>query len=288
MNLEVKPRPRNVLVRFWDSFVLAPLRGVQDEARDYLQSEAGRRLDAKVLTVLVSTAVLLTLQYYFLRSGEFAHTRQLLHTLGLGTLGDLWWDHIVGPGATRYAYLMFWALFNFFLYFIIPGVIVVLCFRQPLADYGFKFRGALKDGWVYPVFFAVMVPLVLLVSRNAHFQETYPFYQMPDGELLWPWFWLWEAAYAVQFLGLEFFFRGYMVHGLRHRFGPYSIPVMTIPYCMIHYGKPLPESLAAIVAGLVLGFMSLKTRSVILGAAIHVSVALTMDFTSLWRRGFFG
>ena len=79
-----------------------------------------------------------------------------------------------------------------------------------------------------------------------------------------------------------------MLHGLRHRLGPYAIPVMTVPYCMIHFAKPLPETCAAIVAGLALGFMSLKTRSILLGAAIHVSVALSMDLASLWRQGFFG
>jgi hypothetical protein len=33
--------------------------------------------------------------------------------------------------------------------------------------------------------------------------------------------------------------------------------------------------------------MSLKTRSIWMGAALHVSVALSMDFASLWRKGFF-
>jgi hypothetical protein len=32
--------------------------------------------------------------------------------------------------------------------------------------------------------------------------------------------------------------------------------------------------------------MSLRTRSIWLGAAIHVTVAMSMDFASLWRQGF--
>ncbi len=127
------------------------------------------------------------------------------------------------------------------------------------------------------------------MSAEAHFQETYPFLGLRPGERLWPRFWVWEALYACQFLALEFFFRGFLLHGLRPKFGAYAIPVMTIPYCMIHlYGKPLLESLASIPAGLALGFMSLRTRSVLLGAAIHVSVALSMDLASLWRQGYFG
>ena len=62
---------------------------------------------------------------------------------------------------------------------------------------------------------------------------------------------------------------------------------MMVPYCMIHFGKPMPETLAAIAAGIILGFMSLKTRSVWMGAALHVSVALSMDLCALWRSGKF-
>jgi membrane protease YdiL (CAAX protease family) len=282
-----KPTPSSALARFWDSFVLEPLRASQNEARAYLNSDAGRRFDGKVVIVLVSTAVLLTLQHYLLQYQEFQPTMQMLRELGLSRLADPWEKYLGPPDFNPYRWLVYWALVNFGLYVLIPGFIVLFVFRQSLADYGLKLRGAFKDGWVYPVFFAVMGPLILLVSNSSHFQRTYPFYHIRQGEDLWPWFWVWEALYALQFLGLEFFFRGFLVHGLRHRFGPYAIPVMTIPYCMIHFAKPLPETLGAVVAGLVLGFMSLKTRSVILGAAIHVSVALSMDFTSLWRRGFF-
>ena len=76
-----------------------------------------------------------------------------------------------------------------------------------------------------------------------------------------------------------------MLHGNKKRFGFYSILVMTIPYCMIHFGKPLPETLAAIIAGVVLGVLSLKSNSIWLGVAIHFSVAITMDFCSLWQSG---
>jgi membrane protease YdiL (CAAX protease family) len=56
---------------------------------------------------------------------------------------------------------------------------------------------------------------------------------------------------------------------------------MVVPYCMIHYGKPMPETLFAIVAGLVLGTLALRTKSIWLGVLIHISVALTMDILSL-------
>jgi membrane protease YdiL (CAAX protease family) len=131
---------------------------------------------------------------------------------------------------------------------------------------------------------AVMIPLVAFFSTTASFQARYPFYDLVPGEKLYPNFWIWEGLYFLQFFALEFFFRGFMVHGLKKRFGVYSILVMMIPYCMIHFGKPLPETIAAIIAGLVLGMLSYKSRSILLGVCIHYSVGLMMDLAALWHK----
>src|SRR5437879_11122927 len=87
--------------------------------------------------------------------------------------------------------------------------------------------------------FGVMLPILFVISQNDRFQATYPFYKIATGQPLWPRFWVWELSYGLQFIGLEFFFRGFMVHGTKHRFGFYAILVMTVPYCMIHFRKPM-------------------------------------------------
>ena len=66
---------------------------------------------------------------------------------------------------------------------------------------------------------------------------------------------------------------------------PHEARRPSVPYCMIHYGKPMPETFSAIGAGIVLGLMSLKTRSIWLGAVLHVAVALSMDLLALWHKG---
>jgi membrane protease YdiL (CAAX protease family) len=57
--------------------------------------------------------------------------------------------------------------------------------------------------------------------------------------------------------------------------------VMVVPYCMIHYGKPMPETLGAIVAGIVLGTLAMRTRSIWGGVLIHIAVAITMDMMAV-------
>jgi hypothetical protein len=54
---------------------------------------------------------------------------------------------------------------------------------------------------------------------------------------------------------------------------------------MIHFGKPFGETIAAIIAGIVLCTLSLKSRSIVLGVLIHYTVAITMDLFALWREG---
>jgi membrane protease YdiL (CAAX protease family) len=84
------------------------------------------------------------------------------------------------------------------------------------------------------------------------------------------------------------FFRGFLLFGLYRRLGYYAIPVMVIPYTMIHFGKPVPETFAAIIAGFVLGYLALKSRSVLWGWAVHWGVAITMDLMVIGREIGFG
>jgi membrane protease YdiL (CAAX protease family) len=269
------------LARWWSEFVLVPLRRADADARAAAaRGEAG----GKTLTVLVAAALLLTLQRYSCLTDEIDSVLGMLRRVGLGglsgSLAGLRAGHPLAP-------LAWWAVGTFGLFFVAPALLVRLAFGERLRDYGFKLRGAFADGWVYAALLALVAPLVLLASRDEEFQRTYPFYRF-RGTSLGADFWCWEALYALQFVGVEFFFRGFLVHGLKRRLGSYSIPVMTLPYTMIHFGKPLPEALAAVAAGLALGFLSLRTRSIALGAAVHISVALGMDLAALWRRGFFG
>ena len=55
---------------------------------------------------------------------------------------------------------------------------------------------------------------------------------------------------------------------------------------MIHFAKPPLEAFSAIIGGTVLGFLSLKTKSVWWGAALHISIAAAMDLLALGQRGF--
>ncbi|MFL5240491.1 MAG: type II CAAX prenyl endopeptidase Rce1 family protein [Gemmataceae bacterium] len=272
----------------WVDFFLEPLERTEQESRAYLASPSSLGLDVKVVAVLITAAVTLTVQHFIGMQEGHRLVAAFLETIGQKRLAA---DLIAVMNFHENAQLhrlTWWACWCAVDYFIVPALIIRLLFRERLGDYGMKVQGALSGLPIYLAMLAVMVPLVAWMSHYERFQETYPFYRLPPGQDLWPYFWCWELLYGFQFVFLEFFFRGFILHGVKRRFGAYAIVVMMVPYCMIHFTKPLPECCASILAGLALGFMSLKTRSIWLGAALHISVALSMDFASLWRQGYFG
>lgn len=267
-----------------------PLRAIFDHAQEESRLHAAEHpeLDRKVIAVLVTTCVILTLQNYVFRSGSFQQAAALLEWLGAADLASWINAHTYAVQDRQLAQLLFWAAGSVTTYVIIPALVIRLVLRERIADYGLNFHGILGSSWLYLVMFLVMLGPLALASQTDAFQAKYPFYHVQAGEHFWPRLWIWETAYVGQFFALEFFFRGFMLHGLRQRLGIYSVFVMTVPYCMIHFGKPMAETFAAIGAGIVLGLMSLKTRSIWFGACLHVAVAMTMDFLALWHKGMLG
>ena len=63
--------------------------------------------------------------------------------------------------------------------------------------------------------------------------------------------------------------------------------VMLFPYMMIHFPKPWMETSGALVAGTLLGWLSLRTGSIFGGVMLHIMVAWNLDILALWHKGWF-
>ncbi len=246
--------------------------------------KAQTKPDYKVILICITVAFSLTMIKYL---GDFKLMLFFLDNAGLTNLPNTFENLCtINKNAELYR-LLYWVSTVIFFYLLPPIILIKFVFKEKFSSYGLSFKGAFSDYKIYLLMLCVMIPLVLFFSRTESFQARYPFYNILKGESVYPNLLIWELFYFIQFFALEFFFRGFMLHGTKQRFGFYSVFVMTIPYCMIHFGKPLPETIAAIIAGVVLGTLSLKSRSIWLGVAIHYSVAITMDICSMWQKGIF-
>lgn len=270
------------------SWLVDALHDVEAEADVYRRSPSGQSLDIKTITVLTTAAVCLTVQNYTQHPERIIPlVRWLGHFFSATDLSDLLIIRLTAWDDEPLTRLTWWAIAVSLTYTILPLAVIHWGFREPLSAYGLKRRGMFRGLSLYLLFLSIMVPLIFLVSADHGFQNTYPFLPVRKPSELSSELFRWELLYALQFVSLEFFFRGFILHGVRHRFGLYSIFVMMLPYCMIHFQKPFLECVASILAGIGLGAMSLATRSIWLGAFLHISVAWGMDFACLWRRGLF-
>jgi len=207
--------------------------------------------------------VILTLLEYVFRPAFFVRQFPEASTVYAGLLPHLWW-----------------ALGSIILYLPIPMLIVRFGFGHRLRDYGWRRHMPGRYWLLYAVMLLAVLPLVFYAASRPQFLAVYPFYRgafsAPVAAIV-----VWELCYLAQFLALEFFFRGFLAIGMGQVLGRLAVWVAMVPYCMIHYHKPLPEALAAIIAGLVLGEVAQRTQSIAGGVIVHVGVALTMELLAL-------
>lgn len=243
-----------------------------------LETRDDEQADRMVLIVIITATVLLYVFRYWGRP-EFFIRSGMIDWVSVNVGGALR-DH---PGIGAYLY---WGATSLLLRTVVPAAIILWWIRQSPRDWGYRLAGTLRHFPVYGLMYVVMFPILVWVSSFVSFRDYYPFYEraVEGGGA----FWLYEFGYAFQFVGVEAFFRGFLTFGLSKRFGLLGVPIMTIPYTMIHFGKPAPEAFAAIIAGFVLGYLALRSRSFVPGIFLHIGVALTMDLLVIWRAGLLG
>ncbi|HLA96219.1 MAG TPA: CPBP family intramembrane glutamic endopeptidase [Pyrinomonadaceae bacterium] len=237
------------------------------------------RLDRKAIFALIYTAFGLTSIYYLKNQDSVAAFLR-------GTRFEEFGNRIAFAPDNNLAGLGWWVGVVTVFYVVVPAIAVKFFYREKLADHGLRF-GIEPGFWkLLGVCIAIMLPLVYLMSLTAGFAAKYPFLRIYDGQpYLGRTLLIWELIYFLQFFGLEFFFRGFLVHSLKKSLGLYSIFVMTVPYCIIHFSKPPAETFAAIAAGIFLGWLSYKNGSIWLGLILHCTVAFSMDIFALHAKG---
>ena len=222
------------------------------------------KTDAKGIGSLLLAILMLTLRKYYGKPNTF-------RAIFGGMIKD-WPFPVIWP----YLYRRFSCLI---LYILIPSLFIHFVFHERIRDHGFRLKGILRYKWIYIIMLLVVLPLVGIASRSPDFIRKYPLY--PGAGNSWAEFLMWEFAYGIYFVALEFLFRGFMLFTMARYLGSYAIFVMVIPYVMIHFSKPVAETIGSIIAGTALGTLALRSRSIFGGALIHIAIAWSMDILAI-------
>ena len=136
---------------------------------DIAANATGPAMDWRTLTVFISGAVLLCLFYYYGMRGAY-------YSLGLNAWvkGAFPQMHAVYGDLFAYAY---WGAQSLLMRVAVPSLIILYVFRERLSDYGLAWGETGAHLRVYVALYAVMAPLLAIVSFTPGFQATYPFFK---------------------------------------------------------------------------------------------------------------
>ncbi|NWF77325.1 MAG: CPBP family intramembrane metalloprotease [Chloroflexi bacterium] len=149
-------------------------------------------------------------------------------------------------------------------YLLIPLAAGWLLFQDKPWNYGMRIGRWKESTIIIPICLAAMAAILYAVSKSPDF---YRYYHM--NYIYWPKFLLDAALYMFAW---EFVFRGYMLFGLEKSIGKSAIFVQTIPFVLLHLGKPFLETLACIPGGFIFGYVAYRTRSFLPCFIIHFGI----------------
>lgn len=184
--------------------------------------------------------------------------------------------------------------------FWLPLLTILFVLRQEPAQFGLA-RGDRRLGlkWAFLLWLAMLLVLIV-VSRRPEFQRFYlagrlswnlsgvgPVYDA--GRVNLKALLYYELGMGFYFFCWEFFFRGFLLFGLQKtRLGTGgAVVVQSLVFMLLHWSvqagasKPSSEVWGSLAAGLVLGVLAVRTRSILYGYISHWAVSASLDLILL-------
>jgi hypothetical protein len=198
----------------------------------------------------------------------------------------------VVPGETyRFYFKLFFNVYGLLTIFLMM-VILKLIFdrKEGFGIYGLRFDKV--DFKAYFIMLLIMIPIVFVATYLPDFLDYYPTYKRTGGNRFAQYYGfpeivsilIYEAIYLFDFLNTELFFRGFMVIGLSKLLGKNVVLPMAATYAVLHFGKPMGETISSVFGGYILGIIALYSRNIWGGIFIHGGIAFFMELFAFWRR----
>lgn len=146
-------------------------------------------------------------------------------------------------------------------YLAIPMLVILFVFRDRLSDYGLTL-GDWRVGLKWAVIFAAIgAPVLFFVARTPGMVQYYERYPAALARLL--------PTAALDLIGWEFFFRGFLLFGLMRVMGPTAVIAQAVPFALAHLGKPEAETISTIFGGALFGWLAWRSRSFLYPFVLH-------------------
>ncbi|MCV9387102.1 CPBP family intramembrane glutamic endopeptidase [Reichenbachiella ulvae] len=158
--------------------------------------------------------------------------------------------------------------------------------------YGLNFKPF--DFRPYAVLILVVFVGIAIASFLGDLTNYYPRYLRTGGERFarlhdlpsWIPVLTYESIYGLGFLGVEFFFRGFLVIGFSRILGGHAVIAMVGSYVFLHFGKPISECISSAFGGYLIGILAYYSRHIWGGVVLHVALAWFMELFAWLQKVF--
>ncbi len=212
--------------------------------------------------LLLSAPFLLSVYRYFVEAQDF---QDYFPAIRSNSNGDV------------YAYLLEYLSFAV-LFFVIPLIIAIKNNKAKQLLRLFNLE-SIKTYvlWITGSVLLIVIPVAFIVSHNSTVLLEYPLPQsLNQNQQLLPVYFI--SLLFFYYLPWEFFFRGFLLFGLKDRYGATeAILIQTISSCLVHINKPAGETLGAIPFGILFGIIALKTKSLWPVIILHAALGIFTD-----------
>jgi len=198
------------------------------------------------------------------------------------------WTHKIFPPQVQYwGYKVCVNLISFFTILLPLMVFYWYCEKDETHYYGLRAKHF--DTRPYFQMVLIMMPILIGASFHSSFLRAYPLYPSSTAHTYlnvpeWITVVGYELAYGLDFITVEFLFRGFMVIGMISLLGRNAILPMAATYCFLHFGKPPGEAISSVVGGYILGVIAFETKSIWGGIIVHLGIAWLMELIAFIQK----
>jgi membrane protease YdiL (CAAX protease family) len=154
---------------------------------------------------------------------------------------------------------------SLFLYYgVFPILVIIIILRKNPLDFGLRW-GQPKIWGIHVIVICAIAAAILYASSFS--TELQAYYQKADFSLL-----NYFLLNCVSLSAQEFMYRGFLLFGLMEKLKEGSILLQTIPFVLMHLGKPELETVSTIITGILFGYVAYRGKSFWPAFIIHLFI----------------
>lgn len=152
-------------------------------------------------------------------------------------------------------------------YAVLPILSIIFLLRKDPLDFGLRLGNWKLWGVHLAIVIILGLPILYGASRMTGVSE---YYTQVEFKLV-----RYSVEIAAALFAWEFILRGFLLFGLKEKFGEVSILVQMVPFVVLHFGKPEIETISTIIMGIYFGYVAYRSNSCWPAVLMHIYINIT-------------